>query len=265
MLIVIIRLLYFIICAGTITAYINTAALPEAIQEREVLLFFGLLAISQTATLADIFVRRKRIEVISAVYFGVLIGSLLSYLMILAIGPVLDSIPKNDPASMMIRSMVLLLIPLVLSYFSVSFLLQTKDDFRFVIPYVEFSRELKGGRPLVLDSSALIDGRINDVANTGILDARLVVPTFILKEVQDIADSNDKNRRTRGRRGLEVLSKLQANPALDVTVDQSDHRPARGLTNDQERRDHQSQRCRQRAEAEVPAGGQVEDPRGQGR
>ena len=81
---------------------------------------------------------------------------------------------------------------LVLPYVCVSLLLQTKDDFRFVIPYVEFARDLKGGRPLIVDSSSLIDGRIADVVETQILESQLIVPDFVLAEVQDVADSTTK-------------------------------------------------------------------------
>jgi uncharacterized protein YacL len=112
-------------------------------------------------------------------------------------------------------------------------LLQTKDDFRFLIPYVEFSRELKGNRPLVIDSSALIDGRIADLVETRIIDSQLVVPQFVLREVQEVADSADKMRRTRGRRGLEVLSKLQSSPHADVRVRENSGDDPQGLSVDQ--------------------------------
>ena len=97
-------------------------------------------------------------------------------------------------------------------------LIQTKDDFRFIIPYVEFSKEVKGVRPLVLDTSVVIDGRIADVVDTGILDTQLVMPRFVLAELQAIADSTDKMRRARGRRGLDVLNKLRNKPNVDFTV-----------------------------------------------
>jgi len=126
-----------------------------------------------------------------------------------------------------------LISPLVMSYLSISLLLQTKDDFRFVIPYVEFARELKGGRPLILDSSALIDGRISDVIETRILDARMIVPGFVLKEIQDIADSSDKSRRTRGRRGLDVLAKLQSMPQTEIEVIDVEDPDSKGVPVDQ--------------------------------
>ena len=106
----------------------------------------------------------------------------------------------------------------MLPYICISFLLQTKDDFRFVIPYVEFAKEIKGGRPLIIDTSALIDGRIADVMDTSIFDAELIIPSFVLEELQNIADSQDKNRRTRGRRGLDVLTKLQQKPKVEIRM-----------------------------------------------
>src|SRR5678809_1711764 len=74
-------------------------------------------------------------------------------------------------------------------YLAISFILQTKDDFRFVIPYVEFSKQTKGARPILLDTSVLIDGRIVDIASTGVLESQLIVPRFVLTELQQVADS----------------------------------------------------------------------------
>lgn len=120
---------------------------------------------------------------------------------------------------------------MILPYLCITFLLQTKDQFRFVIPYVEFARELKGGRPMILDSSALIDGRIADVVDTNVIDAQFVVPQFILQEVQDIADSHDKVRRSRGRRGLDILRRLQQDPKVDIKVHDDD--TSKGMSVDQ--------------------------------
>lgn len=218
MLLILLRVAYFLICAGAIAAYINTEAvvggppaLPRIIEQHRVPAFFVLLFLSQIVTTVDLIIRKKRIEIISAIYFGILVGVLLSYLMIQAITPV---VPTDNP----FHTIVVLFTLLILPYVCVSLLLQTKDDFRFVIPYVEFQRELKGGRPLVVDSSSLIDGRLADVLETQIIESQLVVPDFVLAEVQDIADSGDKNRRIRGRRGLEVLARMQQSRFADVRV-----------------------------------------------
>jgi uncharacterized protein YacL len=100
----------------------------------------------------------------------------------------------------------------------VSFVLQTKDDFRFVIPYVEFSKQTKGARPILLDTSVIIDGRIADIVETGIVESEILVPRFILSELQAIADSDDKLKRNRGRRGLDMLNRLQGNTKIDIKL-----------------------------------------------
>jgi uncharacterized protein YacL len=111
-----------------------------------------------------------------------------------------------------------LLVTLICCYIAVSLLLQTKDDFRFIIPYVEFSKQVKGARPLVLDTSVIIDGRIADLCDTGVIDTRLIVPRFVLQELQSIADSSDKIKRNRGRRGLDVLKKMQTNAKVEMQI-----------------------------------------------
>jgi uncharacterized protein YacL len=110
-------------------------------------------------------------------------------------------------------------IGIVLCYLSVSVVLTTKDDFRLVLPYVEFARQVRGIRPLLVDTSTLIDGRIDDLGHSGFIDAPLIVPQFVLDELQTLADSSDKFKRERGRRGLDLVAKMQQNPYLDLTID----------------------------------------------
>ena len=210
MLLIIIRVLYAFICAGAITALIQPEeGIPQIIADHKFTAFLLMLAVTQTVTLIDLFLPRKRLDLISAIYFGLLIGSLLAYLLFLGMGPVVPYV---------FRPMVALLLGIMLPYICISFLLQTKDDFRFIIPYVEFAKEIKGGRPLVVDTSSLIDGRIADIMDTNVLDTELVIASFVLEELQAIADSSDKLRRIRGRRGLDVLTKLQQNPKVEVRM-----------------------------------------------
>ncbi|MCA8997439.1 MAG: PIN/TRAM domain-containing protein [Planctomycetaceae bacterium] len=220
MLLLVIRALYIVIAVGALATYCfsQETAAPPFVKEHPVLAFFLLLLIAMSILLVDVLIPRKKIDVISAVYFGLLIGVLLTYLLNLAIRPLFDMEDLFGGQGEPLRGMVTLLSILVLPYLCITFMLQTKDQFRFVIPYVEFSRELKGGRPMILDSSALIDGRVADLVATNIVDSEFVVPQFILQEVQDIADSHDKVRRSRGRRGLDVLKKLQQDPKVDIRV-----------------------------------------------
>jgi uncharacterized protein YacL len=224
-----IRVLYVCICGWAIAAFLRpTAGIPPTVEEHPILVFVLLLLATQLVMAFDLAIRKKRIELISAIYFGLVIGVLLGYLLLQATEPVLSRL--LDAYYVRIIQMVLFL---AVPYLCTSVLLQTKDDFRFVIPYVEFSRELKGNRPLVLDSSALIDGRIADLVETRIIEAPLVVPQFVLREIQEIADSGDKMRRTRGRRGLEVLSKLQNTAHTDVRVRETSDEDGQGASVDQ--------------------------------
>ena len=96
--------------------------------------------------------------------------------------------------------------------------LNTKDDLRLVIPYVEFARTRRGVRPWLVDTSVLIDGRLPGLVATGMVDAPLVVPQFVVDELQRLADSGDRTKRGKGRRGLELLAKLRETPWADVSL-----------------------------------------------
>lgn len=170
----------------------------------------------------DLLIPRKKIQTISAVYFGLIVGLLLSNLLQTALQPSLDLLVRQE-SSGAIRPVVFGLLTVTVCYICVSLLLQTKDDFRFIIPYMEFSREMKGSRPLMLDTSVIIDGRIADVAEAKLLDQPLLVPRFVLQELQSIADSSDKLKRNRGRRGLDILSKLQKLPGVEVRIHETDN------------------------------------------
>jgi len=74
----------------------------------------------------------------------------------------------------------------------------------------------------ILDTSVIIDGRIADIAETGFIDGALVVPQFVLRELQMVADSSDSMKRNRGRRGLDVLQRIQKMPQLNVQIVEDD-------------------------------------------
>lgn len=224
-----IRVLYLLICGWVIAAFVGPwVSLPDLVERHTIVTYFVVLIATQVILVLDLMIAKKRIEIISSIYFGVVVGVLLVYVLTRALDPVLGRMVDQYYVRL-IEMILFLSVP----YACTSFLLQTKDDFRFLIPYVEFSRELKGNRPLVIDSSALIDGRIADLVETRIIDAQLVVPQFVLREVQEVADSADKMRRTRGRRGLEVLSKLQSSPHADVRVRENSGDDPQGLSVDQ--------------------------------
>lgn len=227
---ILLRVIYVLVCAGAALAFVNSPQLPPSFRENIVnksIGFVALMLTTQIVTILDIVIPKKRLDVITSIYFGLLVGWLLAFQLQYAaqafmnsvgvgvqFNPITNEMETDNPYARLIGGIAGIMLP----YICISFLLQTKDDFRFVIPYVEFAKEIKGGRPLVIDTSALIDGRIADVMDTNIFDTELIVPSFVLEELQNIADSQDKNRRTRGRRGLDVLTKLQQKPKVDVRM-----------------------------------------------
>jgi uncharacterized protein YacL len=96
-----------------------------------------------------------------------------------------------------------------------------RDEFSLIIPYVRFARETTQHEPLVLDTNVIIDGRIADLCTTGFLSRSLIVPRFVLGELQTLADSRDPIKRERGRRGLAMLNELQRSREVELTVHES--------------------------------------------
>ena len=132
--------------------------------------------------------------VFSGTFLGLLVGLIIAYALSFVVQLLVEQWiggADTDQRHKFIQ-VVDLLIGVIACYFSISFILQTKDDFRFVIPYVEFSKQTKGARPILLDTSVLIDGRITDIVETGIIESQLIVPQFVIDELQQIADSGDK-------------------------------------------------------------------------
>ena len=175
------------------------------------IVFGVMLSVAMSVLASDMLLPRKRIETISAVYFGLIVGLVLSYAVSLALTPYFED-------QSLIRKQVQTALAVLFCYICISLLLQTQDDFRFLIPYVEFSKEVKGLVPYLLDTSVVIDGRIVDLVSTNVFDNSLVMPRFILEELHKIADSGDRLRRARGRRGLDVLNALQKKERIDFQI-----------------------------------------------
>jgi uncharacterized protein YacL len=97
-----------------------------------------------------------------------------------------------------------------------------KEDFSLIIPYIRFAPQNKPDNLLLLDTSVIVDGRIADLIEANFVEGLIVVPRFVLKELQQIADSNDPIKRGRGRRGLEVLNRIQRNTRNEVKIHDGD-------------------------------------------
>ncbi len=162
----------------------------------------------------DLLIPRKKLAVIAGGFFGVFVGLLVGWALNTVLGMIFIDIVALDiyPAG------IKMLVYVVCCYLGIIYIMQTKDDFRFIIPYVEFSKQTKGVIPLILDTSVIIDGRIADIVSTNLVSSPMIVPRFVLDELQNIADSADRMRRNRGRRGLDILNKMQEDSGIDISI-----------------------------------------------
>jgi uncharacterized protein YacL len=162
---------------------------------------------------------KRFIHVVSTIMFGLLFGFVLSYLFIT---PLLH-MPWIAELSEVAKVWLQFGITLLFSYLSVVVIIKTKDDFKFVVPFIELKREDHASRPWILDTSSVIDGRIADVLEAQMVDQPMIIPRFVLDELQGIADSGDKLKRARGRRGLDILNRIRTSDLVDLQISDQDY------------------------------------------
>ena len=189
----------------------------QATPQQTMIFLLGSVIFTIVVMLLDVLFPRKSLAAISGGFLGLVAGMVIAY----GIGLIIDLVAVlyvTTGLSETLISSMKLIIGIICCYLTISFVLQTKDDIRFVVPYVEFAKQTRGARPLLLDTSVIIDGRIADVSDTGIIESTLIIPRFVLAELQAIADHGDKLKRTRGRRGLDMLNKLQTNEKIEIRI-----------------------------------------------
>ncbi len=174
--------------------------------------------------LLDLFYRERIARNFFAVFIGLLIGVFFSDQVIVFLERFLllysDQV-SSDFKEGLKRSVIIPLVPviyLIICYTSVILILRAKESLKLIIPFVSLTDESRSSGGLVLDSSVLIDGRILDLCRSKLIDSRIVIPRFIISELQMIADSSNKIKRLRGRRGLDIVKKLQSLPEVDVEI-----------------------------------------------
>ncbi|HQP91452.1 MAG TPA: hypothetical protein PLU24_02140 [Candidatus Omnitrophota bacterium] len=172
--------------------------------------FFALLIIFLEAGMRGISVRG-----LSSAVFGLILGLIIARLMTSAFFALF-------PLDKSMKDITAYLLTLSFSYLGMAIALRGRDEFNFIIPYVKFRRQEEKADTVVLDTSAIIDGRVVDILKTSFIEARLVVPRFVLKELQTIADSADSIKRQRGRRGLEILHLIQGDTRFNLVVHEED-------------------------------------------
>jgi uncharacterized protein YacL len=220
-----IRILFLSLC--TIGGYAISQVRPESIQWPAsgflgcvIGAGFGWLLIA-----IDEMLKGFSLRTFSATTFGLLLGTVVAKL--------IDGSGLFEhveiPAT---RWIIRLCLFLSFSYIGIVLAMRSnKDDFSLIIPYVRFAPRNEPVNLLLLDTSVIIDGRIAELTGTGIIDGILVVPRFVLQELQQLADSGDPLKRERGKRGLDLLKQLQDDPKMSVRIHEGDFPKEKGVDN----------------------------------
>ncbi|MSU28346.1 MAG: TRAM domain-containing protein [Pedosphaera sp.] len=207
----VVRIAFLIVC--TLGGFAVSQVRPEWLEAGRFWTLIGL-GLGGILIALDEMLKGFSLRAFSAATFGLLLG--------FAVGWMFDNsglfigMDKDDEVT---RGLIRLGIFISFGYIGMIMAMRSnKEDFSLIIPYVRFSRENKPENILLLDTSVIIDGRIADLIEARFLEGIVVVPSFILKELQLIADSADPLRRARGRRGLDMLARLQRNKANEVKI-----------------------------------------------
>jgi uncharacterized protein YacL len=172
-------------------------------------LSFGLLVV-----LADRLLKGVTLRTFSAATFGLLMGLFFSWLLLAS------DILRNANEDM--QWIVSLVVYSTFGYLGMMLAIRSgRDEFSLIIPYVRFRQSAVQDVPVIVDSNILIDGRLERLRKTGFVGNALVIPRFVLDEVQLLADSGDSLRRERGRRALTLLEEMRQRDPASVTVHES--------------------------------------------
>jgi len=168
---------------------------------------YGMLLIA-----FDEMMKGLSLRAFSAASFGLILGTIIAWLVDRSqLFVYVDEYP--------VRWLIRLSLFIGFSYIGMVLAMRSnKEDFFLIIPYVKFEPRDRPEKLLLLDTSVIIDGRIADLIDARFLEGIVVVPKFVLQELQVVADSADGSRRERGRRGLDMLSRIQRNESNEVKI-----------------------------------------------
>jgi uncharacterized protein YacL len=216
----VIRLFFLLLCL--LGGWLVTYTVPEWDEYRWLGVFMGC-GIGVLVILIDILLKGFSLRGLSALTFGLFVGWCVAYL--IGSSPLFDIPFEGDDALSFILTQNIYLVRLVLyvvmMYLGAVIALRGKDEFNLVIPYIRFVPHGVDVPLAVVDTSALIDGRIVGICQSKFLGYGIVIPQFVIDELHGIADSSDPDRKARGRKGLATLKELREMPHLDIRIHES--------------------------------------------
>jgi len=168
-------------------------------------------------------IRKLSLKVIAGGVIGTVLGLLIALLFTYG----LKFVPGLEKQEILPWRYIYVTITFVLGYLGLALGSKKSEEFHF--PRFRFSKGEKNPDYRILDTSVIIDGRMADICDTGFIAGSLVVPRFVLDELQQIADSSDHMKRSRGRRGLDILNRMQKSDDIRIDIVDADFPEIRGV------------------------------------
>lgn len=205
--------IFFLLLCGT-GGYAVSQVHPSLVENGPLGCMVGL-GLGAIVIAVDEMLKGFSLRAFSAATFGLILGTLIAWMV--------DQSQLFEYADERQRWLIRLSLFLAFGYIGIILAMRSnKEDFALIIPYVRFARENKPETLMVLDTSVIIDGRIAELVEARFLEGILIIPRFVLRELQQVADSADATKRMRGRRGLEMLRRLQENKQIEVRLHDTD-------------------------------------------
>lgn len=203
--------MFFLLLAGFVGAVV-------AMGEASSFWWFGAiigLGFASLAIVLDMMLRHLTFRSFSHGTCGLLIGFLCAWI-VTRIGSFEAGWLQQFPLA---GSIFNLAVFLGFGFIGVMLALRSKrEEFSLLIPYVRFRQDALQDLPTLLDTNIIIDGRISGICAAGFLGGALVVPRFVLEELQKMADASDEIKRSRGRRGLDTLNAMKSSGGVDLAI-----------------------------------------------
>lgn len=162
----------------------------------------------------ETFSRRTSLKGLSSVVFGIILGLIIARIF----GAALDQFNFFNDFPVRLVQHIKLVVTFIFVYLGITLGIKGKDEFNLIIPYVKFKRQSQREEAVIVDTSSIIDGRILDIVKTGFIEAKFIVPRFVLNELHALADSTDHMKRQKGKRGIEILHSLKKEPKIEVDI-----------------------------------------------
>jgi uncharacterized protein YacL len=206
---ILIRLLFIFI--GTLLGYYVSTQIGDQVSKMEgMAIGFGVAVL---IILTEFLFRRVSLKII--------LGGIIGFIVGLFSANIIAAPLKLVPLEKSIVNFIVLLMNAFFGYMGVTIGIREGERFN----PADIRKLFKGGSDeniKIMDTSVIIDGRIADVCETEFLDGTIIIPQFILQELQHIADSSDSLKRARGRRGLDILHRIQKMGHMDVRITEED-------------------------------------------